>query len=159
MHNTLPEKETKNNNRPKQSEIIISYHCRSIVRSKEKTPYKIAWFFARFILHAHDPRGARGGVSARGCEKSTMEKISSRSVTCRDNMYPAQAAIRPSQFSLPAAFERNTTPSLPLSAGCIFKTYHARDISRCRPLYSLSPNQAENHARTAYLRDTHLTNQ
>lgn len=73
----------------------------------------------------------------------------------RQHVPVAQAAIRPSQFSLPAAFERNTTPSLPLSAGCIFKTYHARDISRCRPLYSLSPNQAENHARTAYLRDTH----
>lgn len=144
----------KSNNRPKQSEIIIS--CRSIVQSKEKTPYKIAWFFETPVLF-YTILEERGAARVREVDNG-KDFIQKRHMS-RQHVPVAQAAIRPSQFSLPAAFERNTTPSLPLSAGCIFKTYHARDISRCRPLYSLSPNQAENHARTAYLRDTHLTNQ
>lgn len=66
----------------------------------------------------------------------------------------AQVAIHPTQFSLPApAFERNTTPSLPLSAGCIFKSYHDtavyRAVGRCTHTY---PGR-KSRENSVYLRD------
>lgn len=141
------------NNRPKQSEINY-FLSRSIDHSKQGK-HRIncgSWrtWNACFILHARFSR--RGGVSARGCEKSTMEKISSRSVTCRDNgtqykpryaprnfhSRPRSSVIPPLRFRfLPAAFLKAITPAI------------YRAVGHYTHLYVNT--QAENHARIAYL--------
>lgn len=131
-------KKKSSNNRPKQSEINY-FLSRSIDHSKQGkhriklrflAHLKRLFYFTRTILE----EGWR--IRARVREVDNGKDFIQKRHMSRQR-YPVQAAIRPSQFSLPAAFERNTTPSLPPSAGCIFKSYHTRDISRRRPLYSL----------------------
>lgn len=94
-------------------------------------PIKLRFLKTPVLFHAHNPRGGGVACPREGCEKSTMEKISSRSVTCRDNgahksrytprnfhSRPRSSVIPPLRFRfLPAAFLKAITPAIYRAVG------------------------------------------
>lgn len=99
-------------------------------------------------------------MDRRGSKDPTMKKISPRST--RRNNGTVEVRIPLAIHSQPRS---TVIPSLRFrSAGCIFKSYHARNVSHhaiCRVLYTypaatmlsvtLNKWPAENHARTKHL--------
>lgn len=140
----------KSNNRPKQSEIIIS--CRSIVQSKEKTPYKIAWFFETPVLFYTilEERGAaypREGARSRQWKRFHPE-ASHVATTCtqRKPRYaprnfhsrPRSSVIPPLRFRfLPAAFLKPITLAIYRAVGHYTLSLRTRPkITRERYIYA-----------------------